>query len=254
MQTDKNNGKTGDNKGAEAKNTASTAQSQPFNKTKTDEKSNGSEPVYTQVETKNEEKPAAKTEQKTESKTEGQKDPESKKTDDTQKAETHYSYSEEDWDKMQKAFVTLRTKAEHMARRASEDIKKAKNYSIETFSKEICDVYDCMSSITEERLNKKNESKINESITEGIALTKRKLENTMVKHGIVKFKSKPGDAFDHEKQNAIAVEDHPDKANNTIVSTVNCGYMLNKKIIRHEMVIVNKTDGNVKNNKETSNE
>jgi molecular chaperone GrpE len=78
----------------------------------------------------------------------------------------------------------------------------------------------------------------NETFTEGVNLVHQKLINSLSIRGLKPMESAAGDAFDPEFHEAIteipAGEDFVGK----IVDTVEKGYLLNNKIVRHAKVVV----------------
>ena len=78
----------------------------------------------------------------------------------------------------------------------------------------------------------------NEAFTEGVNLVHQKLINTLTARGLKPMDSAAGDAFDPEFHEAITEIPAGEALVGKIVDTVEKGYLLNNKIIRHAKVVV----------------
>jgi molecular chaperone GrpE len=78
----------------------------------------------------------------------------------------------------------------------------------------------------------------NETFTEGVNLVHQKLINSMSIRGLKPMESAAGEAFDPEFHEAITEIPAGEALVGKIVDTVEKGYLLNNKIIRHAKVVV----------------
>ena len=78
----------------------------------------------------------------------------------------------------------------------------------------------------------------NEAFTEGVNLVHQKLINTLTARGLKPMDSAAGEAFDPEFHEAITEIPAGEALVGKIVDTVEKGYLLNNKIIRHAKVVV----------------
>lgn len=78
----------------------------------------------------------------------------------------------------------------------------------------------------------------NETFTEGVNLVHQKLINSLANRGLKPMESAAGDAFDPEFHESIAEIPAGEALVGKIVDTVEKGYLLNNKIIRHAKVVV----------------
>jgi molecular chaperone GrpE len=78
----------------------------------------------------------------------------------------------------------------------------------------------------------------NETFTEGVNLVHQKLINTLAARGLKPMDSAAGEAFDPEFHEAITEIPAGEALVGKIVDTVEKGYLLNNKIIRHAKVVV----------------
>ena len=78
----------------------------------------------------------------------------------------------------------------------------------------------------------------NETFTEGVNLVHQKLINSMSNRGLKPMESAAGEAFDPELHEAITEIPAGEALVGKVVDTVEKGYLLNNKIIRHAKVVV----------------
>ena len=78
----------------------------------------------------------------------------------------------------------------------------------------------------------------NETFTEGVNLVHQKLINSMSNRGLKPMESPAGEAFDPEFHEAITEIPAGEALVGKIVDTVEKGYLLNNKIVRHAKVVV----------------
>ncbi len=78
----------------------------------------------------------------------------------------------------------------------------------------------------------------NETFTEGVNLVHQKLINSMSIRGLKPMESAVGEAFDPEFHEAITEIPAGEALVGKIVDTVEKGYLLNNKIVRHAKVVV----------------
>jgi molecular chaperone GrpE len=78
----------------------------------------------------------------------------------------------------------------------------------------------------------------NETFTEGVNLVHQKLINSLAIRGLKPMESVAGEAFDPEFHEAITEIPAGEALVGKIVDTVEKGYLLNNKIIRHAKVVV----------------
>jgi molecular chaperone GrpE len=80
----------------------------------------------------------------------------------------------------------------------------------------------------------------NEQFTEGVNLVHQKLQNILKSKGLKEMESEAGTDFDPDFHEAITEIPAGDNLVGKIVDTVEKGYLLNEKIIRHAKVVVGK--------------
>jgi molecular chaperone GrpE len=127
---------------------------------------------------------------------------------------------------------------QNIRRRADEDVKKARNFSIESFAKDLLSVMDSLSraveSVTEEDLEENSKTK---AIMEGVKITRKELNNVFDRNG-VKCVNPVGEKFNHELHQAISQVEKPETESGLIVEVLQVGYTIKERLIRPALVIV----------------
>jgi molecular chaperone GrpE len=130
---------------------------------------------------------------------------------------------------MKDAWLRAKAETENVRRRSMEDAAKARKYALESFAEDLLAVKDSLEmALQAEALSQ-----------EGIELTLKQLTESFTKHKIVEVNPKVGAALDPNKHQAItAVESEQEE--NTIVTTMQKGYMIADRLLRPAMVTVAK--------------
>ena len=123
---------------------------------------------------------------------------------------------------------------ENILKRAETEIKKTRDFTLNQFSRGICEVRDCLEA-AETAL-----SGGEKTTGEGISLTLKKLTAVMETNGIRPVRPDIGAPFDPELHMAIGIDSGGKHAANTVAAVVQCGYTLNGRVVRAAGVMVGK--------------
>lgn len=131
----------------------------------------------------------------------------------------------------------LRAQAEleNQRRRFERELENAHKYAMEKFAAEMLEVGDSL----EMGLQAARESKDVERIIEGAELTLKNLNKVFEKFGI-QAEDPTGERFDPERHQAMSMQEDPENPPNTVVATMQKGYMLQDRVLRPAMVVVSK--------------
>jgi molecular chaperone GrpE len=129
---------------------------------------------------------------------------------------------------------------ENVRRIGREDGEKARNFGIQSFSKDMLEVVDTLERGVEafDKLPKAElESKSIASIYTGVKMSANVLLKNLSKHGVEKMSVKPGDAFDPNRHEAlfkspVTAEVKADQISNVLKS----GYLLKERVLRAAQV------------------
>ena len=129
----------------------------------------------------------------------------------------------------------LRAKAEmqNLQKRSIEEVKKARDYSISSFVKDIIVIKDYL------EMALKDESDSPDSIKTGVNLTLKQLIQVFDRNHIKQVLVKEGDKLDPHFHQAMGAEES-EQATNTILKVMQPGYLLSDRVLRPAMVIVAK--------------
>lgn len=131
----------------------------------------------------------------------------------------------------------LRAQAEleNQRRRFERELENAHKYAMEKFASEMLEVCDSL----EMGLQAARESQDVDRVIEGVELTLKNLHKVFDKFGI-QAEEPTGERFDPERHQAMSMQEDPEQPPNTVVATMQKGYMLQDRVLRPAMVMVSK--------------
>jgi molecular chaperone GrpE len=131
----------------------------------------------------------------------------------------------------------LRAQAEleNQRRRFERELESAHKYAIERFAAELLNVCDSL----ELGLEAARKSDAVSSIIEGTELTLKTLHKAFEKFGIEPVEP-TGGRFDPERHQAMTTQESSDHPPNTVLLTMQKGYLLQGRVLRPAMVIVSR--------------
>ncbi|WP_018934739.1 nucleotide exchange factor GrpE [Thioalkalivibrio sp. ALJ24] len=131
----------------------------------------------------------------------------------------------------------LRAQAEleNQRRRFERELENAHKYAMEKFASEMLEVCDSL----EMGLQAARESQDVDRVIEGVELTLKNLTKVFEKFGI-QPEEPTGERFDPERHQAMSMQEDPEQPPNTVVATMQKGYMLQDRVLRPAMVVVSR--------------
>ena len=121
---------------------------------------------------------------------------------------------------------------ENILRRAENEIRKARDFALQTFASGICEVRDGLEAATADKEK-------NGGASEGVLLTLRKLCAVMEKNGIRPVSPDIGATFDSSLHYAVGMSEGGE-GGQTIAEVKQCGYTLNGRLVRPAIVWLGK--------------
>ena len=121
---------------------------------------------------------------------------------------------------------------ENILRRAENEIRKARDFALQTFASGICEVRDGLEAATADKEK-------NGGASEGVLLTLRKLCAVMEKNGIRPVSPDIGATFDSALHYAVGMSEDGE-GGQTIAEVKQCGYTLNGRLVRPAIVWLGK--------------
>lgn len=139
------------------------------------------------------------------------------------KADEHYAL-----------YLRALAEMDNVRKRAAKDLEAAQRFAVERFAQELLPVVDGF------ELAQANAGTADaKSLLEGQAATLRLLVKAFEKAGITEL-DPTGQPFDPERHEAMVAQPSAERAPNTVLQTVQKGYVLNGRVLRPARVIVSK--------------
>lgn len=130
--------------------------------------------------------------------------------------------------------LRLIAEMQNTQRRGAEETKKARDYAISNFAKEIITVKDYL------EMALKDQSGNFEMLKMGVDLTLQQLIKVFEAHQIKDINPQAKEKLDANLHQAMSVVEEHEQEANTIVSVLQKGYLLNGRVLRPAMVTVAK--------------
>ncbi|KNH07619.1 hypothetical protein XU18_1713 [Perkinsela sp. CCAP 1560/4] len=182
---------------------------------------------------------SAKTESAATENSTGEKAEQEAKADATP-AEKALTEKDEHIAKLKKELMYALADAQNARKIAVEDVRKAKDFGLKEFAKDIVEVVDCLDGAIKSihTLDQETANKI-KPVATGISMTLSVMLKNLQRHGVKAIPLKVGDAFDYNFHEALY--NYPIKPDESlkegqVASIVKTGYMLNTRVLRASQV------------------
>jgi molecular chaperone GrpE len=144
---------------------------------------------------------------------------------------------EADFAKLKEDYLRVLAESENIKKRCAAEIEKNNKYAVSSFAKDLLGVADNLSRAIESSKNSDHTDCT--SLMEGVVLTQTELTHVFAKFGIEAVDSL-GKAFDPNYHRAVQEISDPTQPKGTVVAELQKGYLINGRILREAMVVVNK--------------
>ena len=131
---------------------------------------------------------------------------------------------EEQRDTMMRALAD----AENARKRAQAEAASARKYALESFAEGLLPVLDSL------------EAALKTGDTSGVELTLKQMRSALEKSSVREVDPKPGERFDPHRHQAMAAVEAAGAEPNTVVATMQKGYVLHDRVLRPALVTVAK--------------
>jgi molecular chaperone GrpE len=128
--------------------------------------------------------------------------------------------------------LRLVAEMQNVQRRSAEEIKKARDYAISNFAREMIAVKDCL------EMAIKDQSGNFEMLKMGVDLTLQQLVKVFELHQIKEINPQVKEKLDANLHQAMSVVAEHQQDSNTVVAVLQKGYLLNGRVLRAAMVTV----------------
>ncbi len=129
-------------------------------------------------------------------------------------------------------YVRAQAEVANVQKRSADEVKKAREYAISNFAKDIVVVQDYL------EMALKDQSGNFEAIKTGVDLTLKQLIQVFERNMIKAINPQPNDKLDPHLHQAVSTVAAEGQAANTIVAVMQKGYQLSDRILRPAMVTV----------------
>jgi len=148
-----------------------------------------------------------------------------------QTLEEQLAASQQHVQELQDSFLRAKAEVENFRRRAQEDVTRAHKFAIESFAEALVPVKDSL------EMALQVETPSIESLKEGVEMTLKQLSAAFEKNRLLEITPEQGDKLDPMKHQAISMVPADQEAN-TIVSTLQKGYLIADRLLRPALVTV----------------
>jgi len=131
-------------------------------------------------------------------------------------------------------YVRAQAEVQNVQRRSQDEVKKARDYAISSFVKDVIVVKDYLEMALSDQSNNVD------TIKTGVDLTLKQLVQVFERQLIKAIEPQLNDKLDPNLHQAVSAEEASGQEANTIVRVMQKGYMLNNRVIRPAMVVVAK--------------
>ncbi len=130
--------------------------------------------------------------------------------------------------------LRLMAEMQNVQRRSQEEIKKARDYAIANFAKEVITIRDYL------EMALKDQSGNFDMLKMGVDMTLQQLVKVFEAQQIKEINPQAKDKLDANLHQAMSVVEEHEQEANTVVSVMQKGYILNGRVLRAAMVTVAK--------------
>lgn len=128
--------------------------------------------------------------------------------------------------------------AENARKRAQAEAASSRKYALESFAEGLLPVIDSL------------EAALKTGDTSGVELTLKQLRSALEKSSVREVDPKPGERFDPHRHQAMAAVEAAGADPNTVVATMQKGYVLHDRVLRPALVTVAKAASDPISNKD----
>lgn len=172
------------------------------------------------------------------------KDVEQKELDPMAELEQKYDAAVEEAKQLYDRFLRVSAEFENYKKRQAREMAEFRKFANEGVLKELLSVVDNLERAVQSAKDEKTDGK---SIIEGVEMVLNEMLKILEKSGTHPIKS-IGKPFDPSFHQAVFQEESNDHPDNTVISEIQKGYLLNDRLLRPAMVVVSKsaavTEGN----------
>ena len=140
---------------------------------------------------------------------------------------------------LQENALRAMAEVENVKKRTDKEIKEIKKYALSGFVESLVPVVENLYRSTEHISDDQRKNDAVSKVVEGIEMTQGDFMKILEKQGVKRIMPQSGDVFDHNFHQAISTISDKSAKSNSINKVIQAGYMINDRLIRPALVVVN---------------
>ena len=141
--------------------------------------------------------------------------------------------------KYKDAFLRAKAEQDNIRRRAEKEVANGRKFAVESFAKEMANVYDSLKLACAVELAEDADDSV-KNIHEGVEVTLKQLQSAFAKNSLKEVNPEVGTKLDPNIHQAMTMIESPDIASGCIVNVIQVGFELHDRLLRPAMVVVSK--------------
>jgi len=141
--------------------------------------------------------------------------------------------------KYKDAFLRAKAEQDNIRRRAEKEVANGRKFAVESFAKEMANVYDSLKLACAVELTEDADDSV-KNIHEGVEVTLKQLQSAFAKNSLKEVNPEVGTKLDPNIHQAMTMIESPDVGSGCIVNVIQVGFELHDRLLRPAMVVVSK--------------
>ena len=141
--------------------------------------------------------------------------------------------------KYKDAFLRAKAEQDNIRRRAEKEVANGRKFAVESFAKEMANVYDSLKLACAVELAEDADDSV-KNIHEGVEVTLKQLQSAFAKNSLKEVNPEVGTKLDPNIHQAMTMIESPDVDSGCIVNVIQIGFELHDRLLRPAMVVVSK--------------
>ena len=141
--------------------------------------------------------------------------------------------------KYKDAFLRAKAEQDNIRRRAEKEVANGRKFAVESFAKEMANVYDSLKLACAVELAEDADDSV-KNIHEGVEVTLKQLQSAFAKNSLKEVNPEVGTKLDPNIHQAMTMIESPDVDSGCIVNVIQVGFELHDRLLRPAMVVVSK--------------
>ena len=141
--------------------------------------------------------------------------------------------------KYKDAFLRAKAEQDNIRRRAEKEVANGRKFAVESFAKEMANVYDSLKLACAVELAEDADDSV-KNIHEGVEVTLKQLQSAFAKNSLKEVNPDVGTKLDPNIHQAMTMIESPDVDSGCIVNVIQVGFELHDRLLRPAMVVVSK--------------